>query len=73
MRYNTLHRRRVYQRSGRLGQNGSDDAGDCRKNKRVTAEYGDYITGEKIITDHELEKVGAKLRGLPSWMKKPLK
>ncbi|HBA69833.1 MAG TPA: ketol-acid reductoisomerase, partial [Lachnospiraceae bacterium] len=79
-----------------------------------TAEYGDYITGEKIITDetrktmkgilkdvqegkfakdwllenqagrtyfnakkqmeseHELEKVGAELRGLMSWMKKPL-
>lgn len=79
-----------------------------------TAEYGDYITGEKIITDetrkamkgilkdvqegkfakdwllenqagrtyfnakkqieseHEIEKVGAELRGLMSWMKKPL-
>ncbi len=79
-----------------------------------TAEYGDYITGEKIITDetrkamkdilkdvqegkfakdwllenqmgrtyfnakkqmeseHEMEKVGAELRGLMSWMKKPL-
>lgn len=77
-----------------------------------TAEYGDYITGEKIITDktrnamkgvlkdvqegkfarewllenqtgrtyfnakkqieseHEIEKVGAELRGLMSWMKK---
>ena len=79
-----------------------------------TAEYGDYITGEKIITDetrkamkgilkdvqegkfakdwllenqsgrtyfnakkqmeseHEIERVGAELRGLMSWMKKPL-
>lgn len=77
-----------------------------------TAEYGDYITGEKIITDdtkkamkgvlkdikegkfarewllenqsdrvyfnskrqmeseHEIEKVGAELRGLMSWMRK---
>lgn len=79
-----------------------------------TAEYGDYITGEKIVTDetkkamkgilkdvqegkfarewllenqagrayfnakkqieseHEMEKVGARLRGLMSWMKKPV-
>lgn len=79
-----------------------------------TAEYGDYITGEKIITDetkkimkgvlkdikegkfarewllenqsdrvyfnakrqmeseHEIEKVGAELRGLMSWMKKEI-